>query len=73
MAKENYIQIGVTALRTPTGDFLPSVPLYVKTTEAVKASGFTASEEGVIHSVAQLFALKHIETTANKEVRNVKV
>lgn len=24
-----YIQVGVTALRTPDGGFLPSVPLYI--------------------------------------------
>ena len=29
--KEEYIQIGVTALRDPmTGGFLPAVPLYIK-------------------------------------------
>ena len=26
----SYIQIGITALRTPGGDFLPSVPLYAR-------------------------------------------
>ena len=26
----SYVQIGVTALRTPGGDFLPSVPLYAR-------------------------------------------
>ena len=34
---EEYIQVGVTALRDPiTGDFLPSVPLYIKADEAAK-------------------------------------
>lgn len=34
---EKYIQIGVTALRDPaTGDFLPSVPLYIKADEATE-------------------------------------
>ena len=70
MAKETYIQIGVTALRTPTGDFLPSVPLYIKATEAVGASGLTPSEERPLHDVAALFAVKHIENTAQKEVRH---
>ncbi len=28
--KEVFKQIGVTALRTPDGDFLPAVPLYVR-------------------------------------------
>jgi len=64
--KDTYIQIGVTALRSPTGGFLPSVPLYVKTSEAVKASGLTESEENVLHDVAALFALKHQELTGGK-------
>ena len=34
MDNEQYIQIGVTALRDPaTGDFLPAVPLYIKAEE----------------------------------------
>lgn len=34
---EKYIQIGVTALRDPaTGDFLPSVPLYIKADKEVE-------------------------------------
>ena len=27
---DEYIQVGETALRSPTGEYLPSVPLYVK-------------------------------------------
>ena len=34
----SYIQIGVTALRTPGGDFLPSVPLYAKAEDAAGIS-----------------------------------
>lgn len=31
MSESKYVQIGVTALRDPkTGDFMPSVPIYVK-------------------------------------------
>ena len=31
MSESKYVQIGVTALRNPkTGDFMPSVPIYVK-------------------------------------------
>ena len=34
---EEYIQIGVTAMRDPaTGGFLPSVPLYIKADDAAK-------------------------------------
>lgn len=65
MTKDTYIQIGVTALRTPTGGFMPSVPLYIRTDEAVKASGLTDSEENLMHDVAQQFAFKHAQTTCN--------
>ena len=34
---DKYIQVGVTALRDPaTGDFLPSVPLYIRAEDAEK-------------------------------------
>lgn len=31
---ENMIQIGVAALRSPKGDFLPAVPLFIKAEDA---------------------------------------
>jgi hypothetical protein len=64
--KETYIQIGVTALRSPKGDFLPSVPVYIKSAEAVKASGLTESEENALHDIGALFALKHLQITGGK-------
>ena len=69
--KETYIQIGVTSLRTPLGDFLPSVPLYIKTTESIEKSGLVKSEEAMLHEIARLFAEKHFETMAKK--RNEKM
>ncbi len=49
-----YIEVGFTALRDPaTGEFLPSVPLYIeKTKEAA------ASEETLIRDLGKLFAQK---------------
>lgn len=35
---ERYIQVGVTALRAPDGSFLPSVPLYIKSTPEARAA-----------------------------------
>lgn len=60
--KDTYIQVGVTALRSPTGEFLPSIPLYIKTDEAIKANGLTAAEESVLHDLGALFAIKHLQT-----------
>lgn len=59
MTKERYIQIGVTSLRTPTGEFLPPVPLYIKTTEKPTESGLTLTEEALLRDVAGVFADRH--------------
>lgn len=49
---ETYIQIGVTALRNPaTGEFLPAVPLYIKSEE-----GAEEAEQGLIQDIGKLFA-----------------
>lgn len=50
--KEEYIQIGYTALRDPkTGDYLPAVPLYIK------AEGDAGeAEQKVIDDIGNLLA-----------------
>lgn len=48
-----YIQVGVTALRTPDGGFLPSVPLYIEETEAAKAG-----QKELLQDASELFADK---------------
>lgn len=55
MAKEIFIQVGVTALRSPTGEVLPSVPLYIKA-EQLKQSGLTQAEEKLLKDVSGVFA-----------------
>ena len=52
-----YIQIGVTALRTPDGEFLPSVPLFVETDDLQK-SGLTPTSENAIKEIAGFFVEK---------------
>lgn len=48
---EEYIQIGVTALRDPaTGGFLPAVPLYIKATPEARQS-----EAAMIDDIASIF------------------
>ena len=56
MKNGEFVQIGVTAMRTPTGDFLPPVPIYIKTTDAIKINGLTASEVAVLRDVAAVIA-----------------
>ena len=55
MVKEVYVQVGVTALRSPLGDFLPAVPLFIKEKE-LKQSGLSQAEEDACHSVAGVVA-----------------
>ena len=38
MKEEKYIQIGVTAGRDPSGNFLPAVPVFIPLTPEVEAS-----------------------------------
>ena len=54
MAKEEkYIQVGVTALRGPDGNFLPAVPLYLKAED-----GAAEAEEKLIQDIGHLLALR---------------
>lgn len=55
---EQFVQIGVTALRDPTGAFLPSVPLYIKTDSKqidVK-SGLADCEKNLHSDISGIFA-----------------
>lgn len=50
--KEEYIQVGVTALRDPaTGGYLPAVPLYIKADESAKLA-----EQSLIEDLGHLIA-----------------
>ncbi len=52
--KEDFIQIGYTALREPvTGAFLPAVPMYIKAEDGAKEA-----EQKVIEGIGNLLALK---------------
>ena len=52
--KSKYIQVGETALRDPvTGEFLPSVPLYVQA-----EGGAEEAEKGLIDDIGALLAHK---------------
>lgn len=43
-----FIQVGVTALRDPsTGDFLPAVPLFVRTDDAAKTEAIVIDGEAI--------------------------
>lgn len=51
---DTYIQVGVTALRDPiSGDYLPAVPLYVKSED-----GAQEAEEKLIEDIGRLMAAR---------------
>jgi hypothetical protein len=51
-----YKQVGISALRSPTGEFLPAVPLYAEV--AVNDEGKTEAEELAAWWAARLAAEK---------------
>jgi len=67
--KKTFIQIGITALRTPTGSFLPSVPLYVEETNLCK-SGLTPAHEEAIHDIAGFFIERYNERLTRRKNEN---
>lgn len=59
--EEKMVQIGVTALRSPTGEFLPAVPIYIKAEDAEEFNpntGRTVAEDLALDDVAAVFADK---------------
>jgi len=58
---ERMVQIGVAALRSPSGEFLPSIPLYIKEEDAGEINpdtGRTVQEDLALTDVAKVFADK---------------
>lgn len=58
---ENYIQVGTFALRSPSGEFLPSVPLFIQAKDAGQVNertGLTVAEEIALTEVGKVFADK---------------
>ena len=52
----DYVQIGTTALRDPrTGEFLESVPLFVKAEDAGKCQSVVISGEDLARTLADKF------------------
>ena len=51
MTPKNYIQVGVTALRTPTGKYYPPIPLYIEV-DKLNESGLAPCEEKMLKSFA---------------------
>lgn len=53
---DGYVQIGVTALRDPrTGEFLPSVPMYVREADLKNAAVLPIGESNIAGILAKKF------------------
>jgi len=65
MEPKIYIQVGVTALRTPTGKHYPAIPLYIEANK-LNASGLTPAEENLLHGFAE-FVLEEYDKPLKKQ------
>ncbi|MCL2797712.1 MAG: hypothetical protein FWD58_06635 [Firmicutes bacterium] len=60
MTQKIYVQVGITAMREPNGERLPSVPMYIEVTHLSKA-GLTDLENTALANIAGFFAAKRKE------------
>ena len=68
-----YIQVGVTAMRDPaTGEFLPSVPLYIREEDREKVAVPVYDEE-IIKTLAEKFRAYKKEERKQKKSRPVRI
>jgi len=58
MKDKHYIQVGVTALRTPTGKHYPAIPLYIEV-DKLNASGLAPCEEKMLTNFAGFMSEKY--------------
>ena len=63
----DLVQVGVTAMRTPDGKFLPSTPLYIFVQHLDK-NGLTQFEKTGLANVSGFFADKRKEQKLKKGV-----
>lgn len=57
---ERFVQIGMSALRDPTGAFLPAVPLYIKipASKVNEQSDMSTGEQELCADISGIFAEK---------------
>jgi len=67
---EKYIQTGQMSLRSPDGEFLPAVPLFIREADAggkSEITGLTVAEELLNIDVARVFADKFKQYADNQK------
>jgi len=55
-----YVQVGITAVRAPSGEHLPSVPIYIEVDHLTK-TGLTELENESLANIAGFFIDKRKE------------
>ena len=60
MTQKIYVQVGVTAMREPNGERLPSVPMYIEVDHLTK-TGLTDLENDALANISGFFAAKRKE------------
>ncbi len=73
--EERFIQVGTFALRSPKGEFLPSVPLFIKAEDAGgvnEKTGLTIAEEISLINVGKVFADKFKQYTDGVKPKGAK-
>lgn len=64
--KNEYVQVGVMALRNPDGSFAPATPIYKEATDEDRAAA-----ERTLRDVAEIFAEKYYKIKqAHKKLNN---
>jgi hypothetical protein len=69
--KEYYVQVGVTALRTPTGRHYPAIPLYIKV-DHLKPNGLAKCEEKMLTDIAGFFSDEYSKHLLDEELNKTK-
>ena len=65
MTSKIYVQVGITAMREPNGERLPSVPMYIEVDSLTK-TGLTDLENEAAANIAGFFATKRKERELKK-------
>ena len=65
MTSKIYVQVGITAMREPNGERLPSVPMYIEVDSLAK-TGLTDLENEAVANIAGFFAVKRKERELKK-------
>jgi len=60
MTQKIYVQVGITAMREPNGERLPSVPMYIEVDRLAK-TGLTDLESEALANIAGFFSAKRKE------------